>query len=204
MKPLLPEPHYSLANALNGKGEVAEAIASLERFVRLRPNFVDGLAQLSYLRTQACDWRDYDADEANSGSLRTLAWAPFGRPETGWDIYVPLIQSEIRSACPGDSEGFAAALAAWQASQKLDGNGVLTEPVSAIHTTQVRTVEPDAALEDVERLMTEHRFRHVPVVIDGTLRGVVSIGDVVKNRIDELEAERSSLAGYITGERDHP
>ena len=84
------------------------------------------------------------------------------------------------------------------------GAGVLTEPVSAIHTTQVRTVEPDAALEDVERLMTEHRFRHVPVVVDGSLRGVVSIGDVVKNRIDELEAERSSLAGYITGEREHP
>jgi CBS domain-containing protein len=84
------------------------------------------------------------------------------------------------------------------------GAGVLTEPVSAIHTTQVRTVSPDAALEDVERLMTERRFRHVPVVVDGTLHGVVSIGDVVKNRIDELEAERSSLAGYITGERVHP
>jgi CBS domain-containing protein len=84
------------------------------------------------------------------------------------------------------------------------GASVLDEPVSAIHTSQVRTVSPDAALEEVERLMTEHRFRHVPVVVGGTLRGVVSIGDVVKNRIDELEAERSSLAGYITGERDHP
>jgi CBS domain-containing protein len=84
------------------------------------------------------------------------------------------------------------------------GAGVLGEPVSSIHTSQVRTVSPDAALEDVERLMTERRFRHVPVVVDGVLHGVVSIGDVVKNRIDELEAERSSLAGYITGERDHP
>ena len=84
------------------------------------------------------------------------------------------------------------------------GAGVLAEPVSAIHTAQVHTVTPDASLEDVERLMTERRFRHVPVVVGGTLHGVVSIGDVVKNRIDELEAERSSLAGYITGERDHP
>jgi len=81
------------------------------------------------------------------------------------------------------------------------GGAVLTEPVSAIHTTSVRTIDPDAALDEVERLMTEHRFRHVPVVVDGTLCGVVSIGDVVKNRIDELEAERSSLADYITGER---
>lgn len=64
LKPLLPEPHYSLANALNGRGHIAEAIVSLERFVRLRPNFVDGLAQFSYLRTQACDWRGYDEDEA--------------------------------------------------------------------------------------------------------------------------------------------
>ncbi|WP_229075497.1 CBS domain-containing protein [Actinoplanes sp. DH11] len=81
------------------------------------------------------------------------------------------------------------------------GAGVLGEPVSAIQTTQVRTVEPDAQLEDVERLMTERRFRHVPVVVGGALGGVVSIGDVVKFRIDELETERSTLADYITGER---
>jgi CBS domain-containing protein len=81
------------------------------------------------------------------------------------------------------------------------GAAVLTEPVTQIHTTEVRTIAPDAALEDVERLMTERRFRHVPVVVDGGLHGIVSIGDVVKNRIDELESERSSLADYITGER---
>ncbi|WP_345529446.1 CBS domain-containing protein [Actinoplanes utahensis] len=81
------------------------------------------------------------------------------------------------------------------------GAAVLVEPVSAIATAQVRTVEPEARLEDVERLMTQGRFRHVPVVIDGTLRGVISIGDVVKNRIDELETERSTLTEYITGER---
>ena len=81
------------------------------------------------------------------------------------------------------------------------GAAVLTEPVTAIHTPDVRTVSPDASLADVERLMTDGRFRHVPVMVDGALRGVVSIGDVVKNRIGELETERSELAGYITGER---
>ncbi|WP_436520576.1 CBS domain-containing protein [Actinoplanes sp. HUAS TT8] len=81
------------------------------------------------------------------------------------------------------------------------GPAVLAEPVSTIQTTQVRTVSPEAQLEDVERLMTEHRFRHVPVVVDNRLAGVVSIGDVVKNRIDELESERSTLADYITGDR---
>jgi CBS domain-containing protein len=45
--------------------------------------------------------------------------------------------------------------------------------------------------------MTEHRIRHVPVVVDGKLRGIVSIGDIVKNRIDELQDERDQLVGYI-------
>ena len=81
------------------------------------------------------------------------------------------------------------------------GASILTEPVTAIYTTEVRTIAPEASLEEVERLMTERRFRHVPVVVDGSLHGIVSIGDVVKNRIDELETERSTLADYITGER---
>jgi CBS domain-containing protein len=81
------------------------------------------------------------------------------------------------------------------------GAAVLTERVAAIHTVQVMSVPPEATVEEVERLMTERRFRHVPVVEGGALHGVVSIGDVVKFRIDELETERSSLAGYITGER---
>ena len=81
------------------------------------------------------------------------------------------------------------------------GAGALAEPVSGIATAQVRTVLPESSLEDVERLMTEGRFRHVPVIVDGALGGLVSIGDVVKHRIDELESERSELAGYITGER---
>jgi CBS domain-containing protein len=81
------------------------------------------------------------------------------------------------------------------------GAAVLAEPVTAIHTADVMTVTPEASLEDVERLMTTRRFRHVPVLVDGRLSGVVSIGDVVKERIVELESERSTLTGYITGER---
>jgi CBS domain-containing protein len=50
-------------------------------------------------------------------------------------------------------------------------------------------------------MMTEHRVRHAPVVVDGGLRGIVSIGHVVKNRIDELETERTALSNYITGSR---
>ena len=81
------------------------------------------------------------------------------------------------------------------------GAAVMSEPVTANHTAEVRTVTPDTSLEEVMRRMTEYRVRHAPVVVDGSLRGIVSIGDVVKNRIDELETERTALTDYITGAR---
>jgi len=80
-----------------------------------------------------------------------------------------------------------------------DGDGVLERPVGEIMTSSVRTCEPDDTIEDLMSAMTEHRFRHVPVVVDGRLAGIVSIGDVVKHRLDELQAERDQLTAYITG-----
>lgn len=79
------------------------------------------------------------------------------------------------------------------------GTDVLDAPVSAIMTTTVTTCSPDASVADLEQLMTDRRIRHVPVVRDNTLVGVVSIGDVVKHRIAALEHERSNLIGYIAG-----
>jgi CBS domain-containing protein len=81
------------------------------------------------------------------------------------------------------------------------GAAVLSEPVTAIYTAEVRTVTPQTSLEEVMRMMTLHRVRHAPVVADGGLAGIVSIGDVVKSRIDELETERAALTDYITGTR---
>jgi CBS domain-containing protein len=79
------------------------------------------------------------------------------------------------------------------------GPAILSEPVSTICTADVLTVDPATQLEDLMRIMTERRVRHLPVVTDGALQGIVSIGDVVKNRIDELESERSALTNYISG-----
>ena len=79
------------------------------------------------------------------------------------------------------------------------GAGLLDRPVSDIMTAQVRSCGPGDQVEDLRRTMTEHRFRHVPVVEDGRLTGIVSIGDVVKSAIDELESEREHLVGYIQG-----
>jgi CBS domain-containing protein len=78
-----------------------------------------------------------------------------------------------------------------------DGAEMLHSPVSEIMTVEVATAEPDVHLDDLMVLMTEGRFRHVPVLVDGALGGIVSIGDVVKNRIDELEIERDHLTAYI-------
>jgi CBS domain-containing protein len=81
------------------------------------------------------------------------------------------------------------------------GAAVMSEEVTAIYTAEVHTVTPQTPLEEVMRMMTAYRVRHAPVVVDGGLRGIVSIGDVVKNRIDELETERAALTNYITGSR---
>ena len=78
------------------------------------------------------------------------------------------------------------------------GAAVLSETVRAICTTDVHSVGPEAQIEDLMRLMTEARIRHLPVVVDGELRGIVSIGDVVKVRMSELEGERAALTDYIS------
>jgi CBS domain-containing protein len=78
------------------------------------------------------------------------------------------------------------------------GAGLLDAPVSSIMTATVRTCAPGDKVEDLRATMTEHRIRHVPVVRDGELIGIVSIGDVVKSAISELETEREQLVDYIS------
>jgi CBS domain-containing protein len=79
----------------------------------------------------------------------------------------------------------------------MRGAGLLAEPVSSVMTAQVHTCTPHASVHDLAQTMTDHRVRHVPVVEDGALIGIVSIGDVVKARLDELEEERKQLVDYI-------
>ncbi|MGH3509230.1 MAG: CBS domain-containing protein [Nocardioidaceae bacterium] len=79
-----------------------------------------------------------------------------------------------------------------------DDESVLDSPVSAIMTAEVHTCETSHTALDLMQLMTEHRFRHVPVVEpDGALIGIISIGDVVKSRMSELEFERDQLDSYV-------
>ena len=74
---------------------------------------------------------------------------------------------------------------------------VLESAVRQIMTADVRTCAGEDGVTDLMQTMTEHRIRHVPVVADGRLTGIISIGDVVKNRIGELEFERDQLDSYV-------
>lgn len=77
------------------------------------------------------------------------------------------------------------------------GAGVLEPQVSTIMSRDVHTCSPDDTVESLMAAMTKHRVRHLPVVEGGVLAGMVSIGDVVKNRMDELEQDRDALVDYI-------
>ena len=78
------------------------------------------------------------------------------------------------------------------------GASVLSTPVSKIMTAVVSTCTKSATVDSLTMLMTENRVRHVPVLENGKLIGIVSIGDVVKTRMEELEAEHEQLQSYIT------
>ncbi|AWB91554.1 CBS domain-containing protein [Aeromicrobium chenweiae] len=71
--------------------------------------------------------------------------------------------------------------------------------VADIMTTDVRTCSPDDSFGSLMAIMTEHRIRHVPVLQDGRLIGVLSIGDAVKHRMEQLEFERDQLSSYVAG-----
>ncbi|MFZ2177819.1 MAG: CBS domain-containing protein [Rhodococcus sp. (in: high G+C Gram-positive bacteria)] len=77
------------------------------------------------------------------------------------------------------------------------GASVLNAPVAAIMSTSVRTCLPTDSVDSLAATMTERRIRHLPVVVDGHMLGIVSIGDVVKIRLDELQSERDQLESYI-------
>jgi len=72
--------------------------------------------------------------------------------------------------------------------------------VGEIMTTDVRVCEPDDTLDELMGVMTEHRVRHVPVLDGDVLVGLLSIGDAVKSRMDQLEFERDQLTHYLHGQ----
>ena len=77
------------------------------------------------------------------------------------------------------------------------GASLVAAPVSEIMNVEVVSCVPTDEVDDILRTMTDRRIRHLPVIVDGELTGIVSMGDLVKARIGELEADRAYLQSYI-------
>jgi CBS domain-containing protein len=80
-----------------------------------------------------------------------------------------------------------------------EGPDVLGRPAGDVMTRQLIVCGPDDSIYELMNLMTNNRIRHLPVVEDGKLKGIISIGDVVKSRIAEVEFEASEMKRYIAG-----
>ena len=79
------------------------------------------------------------------------------------------------------------------------GSELLSVSVSEVMTCPVVTCEPDDSVAELMAEMTNRRIRHFPVIEDGRLVGIVSIGDLVKSRLDEIEYEAHSMRSFIAG-----
>jgi CBS domain-containing protein len=106
----------------------------------------------------------------------------------------------------GDDAGTAGAIAGILSERDIvralaGSKAPLDQPVRELMTTEVTTCGARATVDELMRLMTDRRIRHIPVVEGGRLVGIVSIGDVVKSRIDELQAETETLHEYLSSGR---
>ena len=97
-----------------------------------------------------------------------------------------------------DGETIAGIVSERDVVRHLHSDGtVVNNTVAAIMTEVVETCAPDSTLDDLMEVMTNRRIRHVPVVEDGRLVGIVSIGDVVKHKMSQLQFERDQLDSYV-------
>jgi CBS domain-containing protein len=126
------------------------------------------------------------------------------RPDTSLlDIAAKLAQKKIGAiVVVGDKGNVVGIVSERDIIRKLAERGpeVLTEPVSQTMTANVISCQETSTLDELMETMTQGRFRHVPVIEDGALVGIISIGDVVKNHIAEVEMEVTAMRGYfVTG-----
>ena len=124
-----------------------------------------------------------------------------GADEPLTDAVALLTQEGIGALVVLDGERIAGILSERDIVRRLaqEGSSALERRVAELMSRDVTTCPPDAAVDDVMATMTNHRIRHLPVVDEGRLVGIVSIGDVVKHRMDELEIETESLQEYVLG-----
>jgi len=111
-----------------------------------------------------------------------------------------LAMNNIGAMVVVSSDGVVGIVSERDVVRKLHEHGVelLRLPVSQIMTTMVATCSPTDTVDHLTALMTTKRVRHIPVVDNDRLVGIVSIGDIVKQRMEELESEQRALQDYIT------
>jgi CBS domain-containing protein len=80
-----------------------------------------------------------------------------------------------------------------------EGVSCLERPVAETMTAEVATCSPETTVDQLMATMTDRHIRHLPVLVDGAVAGIVSIGDVVKSRLDELELRAETMEQYVTG-----
>lgn len=117
------------------------------------------------------------------------------------DVVATLSQRRIGAVLVTDSSGDVIGVLSERDVVRClasDGPAILDRPAKALMTSPVLTCRPTDPVQDVMALMTERRIRHVPVVEEGRLLGIVSIGDLVKRRIEDVEHEAAALKTYIT------
>lgn len=115
------------------------------------------------------------------------------------ELLAKLAESNIGAMVVVGDDGLAGIVSERDIVRRLNERGAnaLHAPVSEIMTTDVSTCTPDETVDHLTVLMTERRIRHVPVMSNGRLVGIVSIGDVVKSRMNELEHVQEQLEAYI-------
>lgn len=133
----------------------------------------------------ACDSGPAMAAGTNAATLRALRWTPFGKPETGWETYAPLIASEIKSNCPFTSPGFAQALSVWQRARGLPATGVVDPRGFAAMKALWQSRRPFVAL-------SKRKICPVPPRVVLSAKGYQ--GKVIKVRPKALGAYRAMVA----------
>ena len=128
------------------------------------------------------------------------AVATVTRTTTVAALLADLAEHDIGSMVVIDADGVVGIVAERDVVRGLHqyGQELLRRPVADVMSTIVLTCGPDDLVHDLAILMTNNRVRHVPVLDNGRLAGIVSIGDVVKSRMEEMMAERQQLRAYIT------
>jgi CBS domain-containing protein len=125
--------------------------------------------------------------------------ATIGPDATVSELVVTLGEHNIGAAVVTDHGRLVGIVSERDIVRRLRERGaeLLTATVGEIMTRDVLTCEPDDTVDRLAETMTERRIRHMPVQRDGELVGIISIGDVVKSRISQLESDREQLESYI-------